>query len=395
MNQSLFISAFLLLFSLAIFGQNIIPPTIVLEGKVLAESRSLAESEKKSALEELIKDAEKIGKAGKLYSVTNKEQTPPSGDKHDYMSQAPYWWADPTKPDGLPYIRRDGERNPELNKITDKDELGKMIDEAELTAIAFFFTGQEKFAEHSAKLIRIWFIAENTKMNPNLKFGQGIPGINKGRGIGIIETRELYRIIDSAILIKSSKSWAEADHISLKKWFADYAKWLMESDLGKDEAKAKNNHGTHYDAQLIAFLIFTDQPDLAKKQLEISKQRLKNQLANDGSQPEELARTLSWNYSFMNLYGFFTIARLAENLQIDFWNFETDGKGIKKAVEWLAPFAKGEKSWAEKQIKAPEMDNTFKVYSIAARKYKIQEYNDLAAKIKQKSKQNEFDLLTK
>ena len=41
-------------------------------------------------------------------SVMEKRRTPPSGNKHDYMSMAPYWWPDSTKPDGLPFVRRDG-----------------------------------------------------------------------------------------------------------------------------------------------------------------------------------------------------------------------------------------------------------------------------------------------
>ena len=394
MKSSLLVALSFLL-GLLIFSQNSASQTLVLDGEILSANRQAAKKSANPALNEIVKQAEKIVKAGKLYSVMNKEQIPPSGDKHDYMSQAPYWWADPAKPNGLPYIRRDGERNPELNKITDKEEISNLIDETELTALAYFFTQREEFAEHSAKLIQTWFIDTKTKMNPNLKFGQGIPGINTGRGVGIIETRELYRVIDSAILLQTSKSWTNDDHNSLKKWFVEYSKWLIESSLGKDEAKATNNHGTHYDAQLISFLIFTDQKDLAKKQLEVSKQRIKNQLEKDGSQPEELARTLSWNYSFMNLYGFFTIARLAENLQVDLWNFETDGKGIKKALEWLKPFVKGEKKWTHQQINAPKMDIAFKIFSTATGKYKIKEYSDLTEKIKSESKLTALDLITK
>ena len=37
-------------------------------------------------------------------SVMMKKKTPASGDKHDYMSLARYYWPDPSKPDGLPYI---------------------------------------------------------------------------------------------------------------------------------------------------------------------------------------------------------------------------------------------------------------------------------------------------
>ena len=56
-------------------------------------------------------------------SVMMKEKVPASGNKHDYMSQARYYWPDPTKPDGLPYVSRDGESNPELNKL-DRNRLG-------------------------------------------------------------------------------------------------------------------------------------------------------------------------------------------------------------------------------------------------------------------------------
>src|SRR4051812_35866941 len=43
----------------------------------------------------------------KPVSVMDKAFTPPSGDKHDYMSQAPYFWYDSSKPNGLPYMRKD------------------------------------------------------------------------------------------------------------------------------------------------------------------------------------------------------------------------------------------------------------------------------------------------
>src|SRR4051794_34458609 len=41
-----------------------------------------------------------------VLTVVEKSQSPPSGDKHDYLSIAPYWWPDPSRPDGKPYIRK-------------------------------------------------------------------------------------------------------------------------------------------------------------------------------------------------------------------------------------------------------------------------------------------------
>jgi hypothetical protein len=385
--------AFLLLSGLAALAQADAPPTLVLAGDLLAAKRDLADDKSNSAIREVTARAEQIVKAGRLYSVINKAQTPPGGDKRDYMSQAPYWWPDPSKPNGLPYIRRDGERNPELNKITDKEELGKMMDEAELTAVAYFFTRREDFAAHSARLLRTWFLDEKTRQNPHLKFAQGIPGLNAGRGIGLIETRELYRVIDAAILLTPSKSWPAADHAALRKWFSAYCQWMLESDLGREEAKAKNNHGTHYDAQIIAFSLFAEKRETARRQIEVTKRRLRRQLAKDGSMPLELERALSWDYAFMNLCGFFTIARLAEHLQVDLWNFEVEGKGLRRAVEWLKPFANGGKTWPYQQIKPSEMGLAVKVFSLAAKKYNQQEYQEAAAALARKETPSALELL--
>ena len=376
-----------------------VPKTIVLDGAFLAKNQKIIsegkDSEKTNALKIFLADADKIVKKGKFYSVMDKTIAPPSGDKHDYMSQAPYWWADSSKPNGLPYIRRDGERNPELNKISDHDEMGDMIEDVGTTALAYYFSKEGKYEQHAARLLKTWFLDNATRQNPHLNFGQGIPGINTGRGIGIIETRFLYQVIDAAILLRGSENWSEDDEKALKKWFSDYLKWLIESPIGKDEADEHNNHGTHYDVQIISLALFTEQPEIAKKQLEETKKRIKSQFQADGSQPHELARTVSWGYTNMNLLGFLTIARLAENLNIDLWKFETtDAKSIKKCVDWFVPFLKNEKTWTHKQIKKITYEDTVKMLKIAAKAYANPDYDDLAQKIDAKSYQSAVYQLT-
>ncbi len=127
----------------------------------------------------------------KPMSVMDKTIAPPSGDKHDYMSQAPYWWPDPQKSDGKPYIRKDGQRNPEINRLPDHDNLGRLTSAVATLGLAYSLHHKPEYAEHAARLTRTWFLDPATRMHPHLKFGQGIPGINDGRGIGIIETRGL------------------------------------------------------------------------------------------------------------------------------------------------------------------------------------------------------------
>lgn len=362
-----------------------IPKTLVIDGKVLLKNYNLISAKdatKLGALKSLLEKADKLLNEAKTYSVMDKKQVPPSGDKHDYMSTGPYWWPDPNKPDGLPYIKKDGLRNPSYYDITDSQELDKVEDGSLTLALAYYFTHENKYANQASKLIKTWFLDANTRQNPNLNFGQGIPGLNTGRGTGIIETRDAYQVIDASILIQESPNWSKEDHLALKNWFSDYLTWLLESPIGKDEADSDNNHGTFYSAQVIAFALFSNRPEVALNEIEIFKKRMESQLNRDGSQPFELVRTKSWNYVNMNLFGYFLIAKLTENVSISLWNYQiSEGKNIKNALDWIVPYLKNDKKWEYEQIQKRGFEETATLLKIAADKYSNPEYEDLAKKI--------------
>ena len=86
-------------------------------------------------------------------SVTSKEVTPPSGDKHDYLTLAPYWWPNPNTANGLPYIRRDGERNPEISKIQDHKYFDEVMSGSYALALGYYLTGDERYAQHAGELV--------------------------------------------------------------------------------------------------------------------------------------------------------------------------------------------------------------------------------------------------
>ncbi len=361
------------------------PKTLAIDGQVLQknlEQISANDPDKVKALASLLKKADKLLLEAKTYSVMDKKQMPPSGDKHDYMSTGPYWWPDPTKPDGLPYIKKDGLRNPTYYDITDSQELDK-VEEGTLTlALAYYFTHENKYANFASKLIKTWFLDSETRQNPNLNFGQGIPGLNTGRGTGIIETRDVYRVLDAAILIKETPNWNKEDHEALKKWFSEYLTWMLESPIGKDEADSKNNHGTFFSEQIIAFSLFSERPEISLNEIEIFKNRMESQLKTDGSQPFELARTKSWGYVNMNLFGYYLIAKLAENANIQLWNQQiSEGKNMRNALDWIVPYLKNEKQWEYEQIQKISYGETIRILKLAAKKYANPDYEALAKKV--------------
>jgi hypothetical protein len=355
--------------------------------KIKAGDQTLVQAAKR-----LIADADKTLKHD-TYTVTAKSKTPPSGDKHDYMSVGPYWWPDSTKPNGLPYIRKDGQVNPDRFAINDATYLKNLCDDVELLAVTYYFSDDEKYARRAAELLRVWFLNTDTKMNPNLNYGQAIPGITDGRGIGLIDSRAFAKLADAVQLLRGSSVWAPGDHAALQNWFRQFLDWMLTSPIGKDEEDEHNNHGTYYDFQSIGLALFTDNKTLARQIIEQkTMKRIESQLKADGSQPHELARTLSWNYSVMNLQGFFGIALLAENVQIDLWNYETEtGKSVKKAFLWLLPYAEGKKSWEHQQIKAIHMDEFQPLATVASAKYKIAEP---AFSLGHQQKENSLFILT-
>jgi len=285
------------------------------------------------------------------YSVMNKQDVPPSGDKHDYMSFSRYWWPDPEQADGLPYIRRDGEVNVKSRKRGDRDEIGQLFEDVETLGLAYYFLGEQKYATHVAELIRSWFLAPETRMNPHMKFGQGVPGRAVGRGVGILDTRGFIKLLDSLELISSADAVTAKERQQLKDWFAEYLQWLRNSELGKKEAGAENNHGSWYAAQAARIALFVGEDKIARDIVQkVLSERIAYQFAADGSQPAELKRTQSLHYSFFNLEALSIVARVGEHLGVDIWKGSAAGKGLQPGIQFLLPYVSGEKQWPYPQM---------------------------------------------
>ena len=317
------------------------------------------------------------------FSIVTKQQTPASGDRHDYMSQAPYFWPNPKSPNGLPYIRRDGERNPEINKITDHRMLDDLESTVETLALAYYFKGDEAYADKATELLRDFFLNPATRMNPNLQYAQFVPGVNTGRGIGLIETRGLTRVVDAIGLLQGSKAFSDKDQRGLQAWFGSFLQWMLESKNGQEESAAKNNHGTYYDVQVVSFALFLGKRDLAKQVIETVKQkRIAIQIEPDGRQPLELTRTKAWSYSNGNLDGLMQLGTLGEHVGVDLWNYQSaDGRSIRKALDFLIPVALGEQTWRYQELGGVKRESLFALMRRASAIYRDQRYQSLMAKV--------------
>ena len=331
--------AVLLFFSLCVLtntqGQSVWNKT-----HLEAVKQSLAQPAYAAAYQALLSDAA-LALNQQPLSVMTKEKTPASGDKHDYMSQARYFWADPTKPDGLPYINRDGESNPELDKL-DRNRLGELANSVIDLSLAWYFGGDEKYAQKATELLRVWFFDKDTRMNPNLNYAQMVPGHDggKGRSSGLIDTYSFVEMLDAVQLLEQSKSFTESDSRQLKAWFGEFMDWFLNSKLGKEDGRSANNHSIAYDAQAIAFALYAGNADVAKRILtEFPEKRIFKQIEPDGKQPRELVRTLGYHYSWYNLNHIIDIAMMGENYGVNIANATSpDGRNLYTALDFLAAY---------------------------------------------------------
>jgi hypothetical protein len=365
--------------------QSGMPDVLLLNRAALEEARSSYHTNQATvspAVHELLNEAEQeLNK--ELVSVVQKQQTPPSGDKHDYMSLGPYWWPDSTKPDGLPYIRRDGEVNPEYRLVGDNERIDHMVNNVSTLAIAYAVSQDDRYAVRAVHQVKAWFLDPATKMNPNLEFAQAIKGVNQGRGIGIIETYSFRHLIDAFILLNQSNEWTKDVHRGINTWLGSYLTWLQESPNGKDEAGWKNNHGSAYDVQVSCIALYLGKKEIAQRILkEVGDKRIAVQIEPDGSQPLELERTKSWGYSNMNLDALVELGLLAERSGIDLWSFRTeDGRSIRKAVDFMLSYALGKKKWTSQQLGSFHPGRMYFSLTISALRYNAKPYKDAATMI--------------
>ena len=290
-------------------------------------------------------------------SVVEKTTLPPSGNIHDYWHPAPYWWPNPKKSDGLPYIKREGKRvpgtelyEPDSNKY-DRTRLQFMFDDTTILTFAWKFTNNQTYVRRCEEIIERFFINPETYMTPHLEYAQVQMGHNKNKGNHnvIIEMKDFYYFLDSIMMLKSSELLSNELFLKFTTWLKNYFDWLLNSPQGHLERKAINNHGTFYDLQVGSIANFLDEKDILHDTLMRALSRMLKQFTACGEQPEELRRNLSAHYCCFNFQGWIYLADLADRWGVDFWNYQaSNGATLKQGANWLISFIDNE--WPYQQI---------------------------------------------
>ena len=274
-------------------------------------------------------------------TVTATSSPRSGGGRHDFFSEGDYWWPDSGNPGG-PYVRRDGQSNPD-NFVGHRQALMRMSRIVPALAAAWVLTGEPRFSEHAARHLRAWFLDENTRMAPHLRYAQAVHGRWPGRGVGVIDTIHLVEVAQALEALERAPGLSGAERDGVLRWFAEYLRWMTTAPNGIDEREAKNNHGTCWVMQVAAFARLTGNEEL----LAFCRDRFKtvlvpNQVAADGSFPLETARTKPYGYSLFNLDAMATVAWLLSTRTDDLWRFELpDGRGLRRAVAFMVPCIRG------------------------------------------------------
>lgn len=354
------------------------------DGEALAHNKATL-SKQHPALSALLKKADAALDAP-IDPVTNKTLLPASGDRHDYFSFGPYWWPNPDTDNGLPYVKRDGQVNQDSrSSAIDKSRMVKFALGVRNLGLAYYFTGDKRYADKAKQQLTAWYIDPKTRMNPNMQHAQAIPGKVDGRGIGIIESRLFINVINSVELIRPVLS--DSEYQTIVAWYKELVDWLLTSQNGIDEDNWVNNHGTWYDAQVVAMLIFIGDDERAKQRIvERSTARVRAHFDSEGQQQEELARTKPWHYTNFNLEAYSLLGHMGERLGVDFWHYQQDDVSLLQGYRFVAHYVLAPQQWTLKELKGFHPNTGYSNLLFANRAYKDPVFAQALATLKDDSK---------
>jgi len=268
-----------------------------------------------------------------------------AGTPHDFYSEGDYWWPDPEKRDG-PYVRRDGETNPD-NFVAHRQSMVRLSDIVGTLASAYLITNEDRYVIAAVRHLKAWFVDEDTRMNPSLLYGQAINGRHSGRSIGVIDTIHLCEVARGTKVLGKSDAFAADDLDAVKDWFRKYLTWINSHEYGLTEKVHPNNHGVCWSLQAAAFAdLVGDEEVLTWIRNQFKTVYLAEMMNREGGFPKELSRTKPYGYSLFVIDAMAGLAQIASTPESNLWTYQLpDGRGMPLGMKFIAPYIKDKSKW--------------------------------------------------
>jgi Alginate lyase len=243
-------------------------------------------------------------------------------------------------------------------------------------------TGDARFGEHAALLLRVWFVDAATRMSPRMDYGQVVIGAVKeqptmrdnvamgttvdanarlgGSFEGILETLPLVEVAQAVPFLVASGALGEGDAKGVLGWFKEYLRWLTEAQdsgarlaaLARDR---KDHHGTSWLLQVSAYSLLTAPENGGPKNEDKSMTELRHrfrtvtlraQITAEGKFPRELSTDAPYRNSLFNLDMLAGICLLLSTRFESVWEYALeDGPGMRAAIAYHFPFIGDRAKW--------------------------------------------------
>ena len=295
--------------------------------------------------------------------ATSSDGVRPTSDPHDYVSIGTYWWPNPKTADGLPFVRRDGETSPVL------DRYDRLKWDLHCDGLSTFAAAQRLGEDYQSAIdswVNAWYIDPATRMNPHLRHAQFCPGHDAGRMVGCIDfTVRLPRFVEClrrCLPISTVATTPLAE--GTKGWWQDFFDWLIRPEVRRWHAAANNNLGIYYDRSVIYLALWLGHDALAENSLRgVLTERVGRQIQADSRLPHELGRTRSYDYTLMTDSGFVDLAVLGDSCGINLFEESLPDSGsIASSVDWVWKQAASQAPWPEKQIARIDWANLLRLW---------------------------------
>ncbi|KAI0320973.1 chondroitin AC/alginate lyase [Amylostereum chailletii] len=318
-----------------------------------------------AAQETIVQWANDLAAQGPWSVTTSKPFNAPSNDSHDYLSWAPYWHANCTglgnitelTPEEVwvtcPYVQIDGVFSDDVRVVNNTGAFSAMSDAVFYNVLAWAVDGDDTYASNAASYIKTWFLDPDTKMNPNLNYGQMIRGPNSTMGshTGVLDLKCMAKVATGILALREggSSAWTSDLNSQMITWSNEYMAWLETSPIALQEGAAANNHGTFYYNQLASMKLISDDKEGAQNVTRTYfEQQYLDQINVNGEQPLEAARTRPYHYRAYNIVAMITNARIAEYAGWDAWNVtSSSGATIQTALDYAMTIDPGDDAPAE------------------------------------------------